>query len=112
MNRESESLGLDDFPTGKQLTWHGHTPGVPDWSATSRFVAFSMVSTLFYCDYGLYIDTMPLGFDEAMQCEPSLLLFYTWADISFQDPVIRFTSKVEELITIDNTNIISFDAAF
>lgn len=41
--RECECLGLEDFPTAGQLQWHGHQPGKPDWSETSRFVAFSMV---------------------------------------------------------------------
>ncbi|KAJ4734304.1 Glycogen debranching enzyme [Rhynchospora pubera] len=40
--RECECLGMDDFPTAQQLQWHGHQPGMPDWSDTSRFVAFSM----------------------------------------------------------------------
>ncbi|KAM6570600.1 hypothetical protein CsatB_018585 [Cannabis sativa] len=40
--QECESLGLDDFPTAERLQWHGHAPGVPDWSETSRFVAFSL----------------------------------------------------------------------
>nr|GLL20267.1 isoamylase [Ipomoea trifida] len=40
---EAESLGLDDFPTAERLQWHGHTPGMPDWSESSRFVAFTLV---------------------------------------------------------------------
>lgn len=40
--RECESIGLDDFPTTERLQWHGHLPGTPDWSQSSRFVAFSM----------------------------------------------------------------------
>lgn len=43
---ECESLGLNDFPTAERLQWHGHTPGVPDWSETSRFVAFTLVTFL------------------------------------------------------------------
>lgn len=43
--RECESLGLDDFPTAERLQWHGHVPGNPDWSESSRFVAFSLVSS-------------------------------------------------------------------
>ncbi|XP_059634490.1 isoamylase 1, chloroplastic [Cornus florida] len=39
---ECESLGLDDFPTAERLQWHGHAPGMPDWSKTSRFVAFTL----------------------------------------------------------------------
>ncbi|XP_031499987.1 isoamylase 1, chloroplastic isoform X2 [Nymphaea colorata] len=41
--RECESLGLDDFPTAERLQWHGHVPGNPDWSESSRFVAFSLI---------------------------------------------------------------------
>ncbi|KAG6627799.1 hypothetical protein I3843_15G132000 [Carya illinoinensis] len=44
--RECESLGLDDFPTAKRLQWHGHAPGVPDWSETSRFVAFTLIDSV------------------------------------------------------------------
>ncbi|KAK7318009.1 hypothetical protein RJT34_02706 [Clitoria ternatea] len=44
--RECESLGLDDFPTSGRLQWHGHLPGMPDWSETSRFVAFTMVDSV------------------------------------------------------------------
>ncbi|XP_027340326.1 isoamylase 1, chloroplastic isoform X2 [Abrus precatorius] len=40
--QECESLGLDDFPTSERLQWHGHFPGMPDWSESSRFVAFTM----------------------------------------------------------------------
>ncbi|KAH0656998.1 hypothetical protein KY290_032995 [Solanum tuberosum] len=40
---ECESLGLDGFPTAERLQWHGHTPRTPDWSETSRFVAFTLV---------------------------------------------------------------------
>ncbi|KAK9697543.1 hypothetical protein RND81_08G044200 [Saponaria officinalis] len=39
---ECESLGLNDFPTSERLQWHGHVPGCPDWSESSRFVAFTM----------------------------------------------------------------------
>ncbi|KAF9617544.1 hypothetical protein IFM89_037356 [Coptis chinensis] len=44
--RECESLGLDDFPTADRLQWHGHHPGTPDWSETSRFVAFSLMDSI------------------------------------------------------------------
>ncbi|ESQ52690.1 hypothetical protein EUTSA_v10016275mg [Eutrema salsugineum] len=43
---ECESLGLSDFPTAKRLQWHGLAPGMPDWSETSRFVAFSLVDSV------------------------------------------------------------------
>lgn len=43
--QECESLGLNDFPTAERLQWHGHSPGVPDWSDTSRFVAFSLMDS-------------------------------------------------------------------
>ncbi|PON41132.1 Glycoside hydrolase [Parasponia andersonii] len=44
--QECESLGLEDFPTAERLQWHGHAPGVPDWSETSRFVAFSLKDSM------------------------------------------------------------------
>ncbi|ESW32223.1 hypothetical protein PHAVU_002G303600 [Phaseolus vulgaris] len=44
--QECESLGLDDFPTSERLQWHGHFPGMPDWSETSRFVAFTLVDSV------------------------------------------------------------------
>ncbi|XP_039051349.1 isoamylase 1, chloroplastic-like isoform X1 [Hibiscus syriacus] len=44
--RECESLGLNDFPTAQRLQWHGHTPGKPDWSDTSRFVAFTLIDSV------------------------------------------------------------------
>ncbi|KAH1037993.1 hypothetical protein J1N35_039736 [Gossypium stocksii] len=44
--RECESLGLNDFPTAERLQWHGHTPGKPDWSDTSRFVAFTLIDSV------------------------------------------------------------------
>ncbi|KAI3990332.1 hypothetical protein MKX01_037671 [Papaver californicum] len=43
---ECESLGLNDFPTSERLQWHGHAPGEPNWSETSRFVAFSLVDSV------------------------------------------------------------------
>uniref|UniRef100_A0A1J3HWY0 isoamylase n=1 Tax=Noccaea caerulescens TaxID=107243 RepID=A0A1J3HWY0_NOCCA len=43
---ECESLGLNDFPTAERLQWHGLAPGMPDWSETSRFVAFSLVDSV------------------------------------------------------------------
>ncbi|KAL3644237.1 Iron-sulfur assembly protein 1 [Castilleja foliolosa] len=43
---ECESLRLNDFPTAELLQWHGHAPGVPDWSDTSRFVAFTLVDAV------------------------------------------------------------------
>lgn len=44
--QECESLGLADFPTSERLQWHGHFPGKPDWSETSRFVACTMVDSV------------------------------------------------------------------
>ncbi|KAI4352719.1 hypothetical protein L6164_006941 [Bauhinia variegata] len=44
--QKCESLGLDDFPTSERLQWHGHFPGMPDWSKTSRFVAFTMIDSV------------------------------------------------------------------
>ncbi|XP_007014466.2 PREDICTED: isoamylase 1, chloroplastic isoform X1 [Theobroma cacao] len=44
--RECESLGLNDFPTAERLQWHGHTPGMPDWSDRSRFVAFTLIDSV------------------------------------------------------------------
>ncbi|RZC56908.1 hypothetical protein C5167_015763 [Papaver somniferum] len=43
---ECESLGLNDFPTSERLQWHGHAPCEPNWSETSRFVAFSLVDSV------------------------------------------------------------------
>ncbi|KAK4478923.1 hypothetical protein RD792_014430 [Penstemon davidsonii] len=43
---ECESLGLNDFPTAERLQWHGHAPGMPDWSETSRFVAFTLIDSV------------------------------------------------------------------
>ncbi|PSS36372.1 Isoamylase like [Actinidia chinensis var. chinensis] len=43
---ECESLGLNDFPTSERLQWHGHSPGLPDWSDTSRFVAFTLIDSV------------------------------------------------------------------
>ncbi|OVA19269.1 Glycoside hydrolase [Macleaya cordata] len=43
---ECESLGLNDFPTSERLQWHGYTPGEPNWSETSRFVAFSLIDSV------------------------------------------------------------------
>ncbi|KAH8481576.1 hypothetical protein H0E87_029162 [Populus deltoides] len=43
---ECESLGLNDFPTAERLQWHGHAPGTPDWSETSRFVAFTLIDSV------------------------------------------------------------------
>ena len=40
---ECESLGLNDFPTAERLQWHGHAPLTPNWSESSRFVAFTLV---------------------------------------------------------------------
>lgn len=44
--QECESLGLNDFPTAERLQWHGHVPKVPDWSETSRFVAFTLIDSM------------------------------------------------------------------
>lgn len=43
---ECESLGLNDFPTAERLQWHGHDPGTPDWSETSRLVAFTLIDSV------------------------------------------------------------------
>uniref|UniRef100_A0A2N9HVM1 Isoamylase 1-3-like C-terminal domain-containing protein n=2 Tax=Fagus sylvatica TaxID=28930 RepID=A0A2N9HVM1_FAGSY len=43
---ECESLGLNDSPTAERLQWHGHTPGMPNWSETSRFVAFTLIDSV------------------------------------------------------------------
>lgn len=45
-NSECEALGLNDFPTAERLQWHGHVPETPDWSETSRFVAFTLVGNV------------------------------------------------------------------
>ncbi|KAK6944677.1 Glycoside hydrolase, family 13, N-terminal [Dillenia turbinata] len=46
LRKECESLGLNDFPTAERLQWHGHLPGRPDWSDTSRFVAFTLIDSV------------------------------------------------------------------
>ncbi|GFS43743.1 isoamylase 1 [Actinidia rufa] len=43
---ECKSLGLNDFPISERLQWHGHSPGSPDWSDTSRFVAFTLIDSV------------------------------------------------------------------
>ncbi|KAH9305809.1 hypothetical protein KI387_010213, partial [Taxus chinensis] len=45
LRSECESLGLEDFPTAERLQWHGHQPEMPDWSESSRFVAFTLVDS-------------------------------------------------------------------
>lgn len=42
---QCQSLCLNDFPTSERLEWHGHAPGMPDWSETSRFVAFTLTDS-------------------------------------------------------------------
>ncbi|KAL0007459.1 hypothetical protein SO802_008961 [Lithocarpus litseifolius] len=49
---ECESLHLNDFPTAERLQWHGHTPGRPDWSETSRFVAYTLACFLIDSEKG------------------------------------------------------------
>uniref|UniRef100_A0A7N0UUS6 Glycosyl hydrolase family 13 catalytic domain-containing protein n=1 Tax=Kalanchoe fedtschenkoi TaxID=63787 RepID=A0A7N0UUS6_KALFE len=44
--QESESLGLDDFLTAERLQWHGYLPQNPDWSESSRFVAFTLKDSI------------------------------------------------------------------
>ncbi|KAK6941228.1 Glycoside hydrolase, family 13, N-terminal [Dillenia turbinata] len=44
--KECESLGLNNFPTAERLQWHGHFPGRPDWSDSSRFVAFTLIDSV------------------------------------------------------------------
>jgi len=41
--RDTESLGLGEFPTGDRLEWHGVSPHTPDWTESSKFVAFTLV---------------------------------------------------------------------
>ncbi|CAM6035531.1 unnamed protein product [Sphagnum compactum] len=41
--RDTEALRLGEFPTAERLQWHGTTPNTPDWSETSRFVAFTLL---------------------------------------------------------------------
>jgi hypothetical protein len=42
--RDNEVFRMEDYPSDWNLDWHGHTPGSPDWSETSRFIAYSLVS--------------------------------------------------------------------
>eukprot|EP01018_Ginkgo_biloba_P027663 Gb_26115 [translate_table: standard] len=46
LRSECESLGLEEFPTAERLQWHGHLPEIPDWSESSRFVAFTIVDSI------------------------------------------------------------------
>ncbi|KAH7288477.1 hypothetical protein KP509_31G027800 [Ceratopteris richardii] len=43
--RECDSLGMEDFLTSDRLSWHGECPNMPDWSETSRFVAFTLIDS-------------------------------------------------------------------
>lgn len=43
LRREHPMLGIDFFPTGEHVQWHGVKSGEPDWSETSRLVAFTLV---------------------------------------------------------------------
>ncbi|KAL6585992.1 Isoamylase su1, chloroplastic [Orobanche minor] len=43
---ECESLSSSDFQTAERLQWHGHAPGMPDWSNTSRYVAFTLIDSV------------------------------------------------------------------
>lgn len=42
--RENAVFRMEDYPSDWNLDWHGHGPGTPDWSETSRFIAYSLVS--------------------------------------------------------------------
>ncbi|GJP78821.1 hypothetical protein CLOP_g9089 [Closterium sp. NIES-67] len=42
LRKEFKCFRLDDFPTAHHLQWHGLTPANPDWSDTSRFIAFTI----------------------------------------------------------------------
>eukprot|EP00249_Psilotum_nudum_P010772 c22755_g1_i1 orf=134-2626(+) len=45
--RRCEAFGLGDFPNAERLQWHGFVPNTPNWSETSRFVAFTIVDANF-----------------------------------------------------------------
>lgn len=47
-SRQCDALRLGEFPTAEKLQWHGSVPNLPDWSDSSRFVAFSLVKSA-YC---------------------------------------------------------------
>jgi isoamylase/glycogen operon protein len=51
------------FLTDKDIAWHGHNPNKPDWSAESRFVAFSQQKhyVAFNADYRAADVTLPEG---------------------------------------------------
>lgn len=75
---EAESLGLDDFPTAERLQWHGHAPGMPDWSESSRFVAFTLV--LFYislCAFNNEIKPVKVLKHEIIRCSQVLQINLT-----------------------------------
>lgn len=40
----TQCFGLEEFPDSNRLQWHGHAPYTPDWSESSRFIAFTIVS--------------------------------------------------------------------
>jgi len=37
-------LGLSDFPDGRVINWHSQLPNEPDWSDTSRMLAFTIAA--------------------------------------------------------------------
>jgi isoamylase len=51
------------FLTDQDITWHGHTPHTPNWSSTSRFIAFVQESfyVAFNADYHPADITLPEG---------------------------------------------------
>ena len=42
LRRRHSELQRTQFVTDREITWHGEQPGTPDWSDTSRLVAFSL----------------------------------------------------------------------
>lgn len=61
--KDSPHFRRSRFLTKETISWHGHSPGHPDWSKSSRFVAFSQEDfyVAFNADYQPAAATLPEG---------------------------------------------------